>query len=109
MKNIKLNVNMSGECSYFILKGKRINLNKRWCKNATKSTQQLPMMGGTGICWPKEDMICWKGKKVKSAFFKVTFMYIYYMATHSSILDWKIPRTEAPCGLQSTGHSIGHH
>ena len=25
------------------------------------------------------------------------------MATHSSILTWKIPRTEEPCGLQSMG------
>ena len=25
------------------------------------------------------------------------------MATHSSILAWKIPRTEEPGGLQSTG------
>ena len=26
------------------------------------------------------------------------------MATHSSILAWKIPWTEAPGGLQSMGH-----
>ena len=25
------------------------------------------------------------------------------MATHSSILDWQIPWTEEPSGLQSTG------
>ena len=25
------------------------------------------------------------------------------MATHSSILDWEIPWTEEPCGLQSIG------
>ena len=25
------------------------------------------------------------------------------MATHCSIPAWKIPRTEEPCGLQSTG------
>ena len=25
------------------------------------------------------------------------------MGTHSSILAWRIPRTEGPCGLQSTG------
>ena len=30
------------------------------------------------------------------------------MATHSSILAWKIPQTEEPCGLQSTGlHRVG--
>ena len=29
------------------------------------------------------------------------------MATHSSILAWKIPWTEEPCGLQSMGsHSV---
>ena len=26
------------------------------------------------------------------------------MAAHSSILAWRIPWTEEPCGLQSTGH-----
>ena len=31
------------------------------------------------------------------------------MATHFSILAWKIPWTEEPGGLQSRGHkSIGH-
>ena len=31
------------------------------------------------------------------------------MATHSSILAWRIPRTEEPAGLQSIGSQrIGH-
>ena len=31
------------------------------------------------------------------------------MATHFSILDWKIPRTEEPAGLQSMGSQrVGH-
>ena len=31
------------------------------------------------------------------------------MATHSSILAWRIPRTEEPGGLQSTGSQrVGH-
>ena len=31
------------------------------------------------------------------------------MATHSSILAWRIPWTEEPCGLPSVGpKSIGH-
>ena len=30
------------------------------------------------------------------------------MATHSSILAWRIPGTEEPGGLQSTGSHIGH-
>ena len=31
------------------------------------------------------------------------------MATHSSILTWRIPWTEEPAGLQSIGlHRIGH-
>ena len=29
------------------------------------------------------------------------------MATHSSILAWRIPRTEEPGGLQSTGSQSG--
>ena len=32
------------------------------------------------------------------------------MATHSSILAWKIPWTEEPCGLQSMGlERVGHN
>ena len=31
------------------------------------------------------------------------------MATHSSILAWRIPRMEEPGGLQSMGsHGVGH-
>ena len=31
------------------------------------------------------------------------------MATHSSVLAWKIPRTEEPGGLPSMGsHRVGH-
>ena len=31
------------------------------------------------------------------------------MATHSSVLAWRIPWTEKPGGLQSMGsHSVGH-
>ena len=30
------------------------------------------------------------------------------MATHSSILAWKIPWTEEPGGLQSLGSRVGH-
>ena len=32
------------------------------------------------------------------------------MATHSSILAWRIPWAEEPCGLQSTGwQRVGHN
>ena len=31
------------------------------------------------------------------------------MATHSSILAWRIPRTEEPGGLQSMGLQRGRH
>ena len=31
------------------------------------------------------------------------------MATHSSILVWRIPRTEEPGGLQSIGSQIAGH
>ena len=30
------------------------------------------------------------------------------MATHSSILAWRIPWTGQPGGLQSWGHRVGH-
>ena len=31
------------------------------------------------------------------------------MATHSSILAWRIPWTEEPCGLQSMGSQRARH
>ena len=32
------------------------------------------------------------------------------MATHTSILAWRIPQTEEPCGLQSMGlQRVGHN
>ena len=31
------------------------------------------------------------------------------MATHSSILAWRIPWTEGPGGLQSTGRRVRHY
>ena len=31
------------------------------------------------------------------------------MATHSSIVDWRIPETEEPGGLQSIGSQRGRH
>ena len=31
----------------------------------------------------------------------------YKMATHSSILAWKIPWAEVPCGLQLIGQRVG--
>ena len=30
------------------------------------------------------------------------------MTAHSSILAWRIPWTEEPGGLQSTGRTVGH-
>ena len=31
------------------------------------------------------------------------------LTTHSRMLAWRIPRTEEPCGLQSTGSQrVGH-
>ena len=43
-----------------------------------------------------------------------TFTFLFHalekeMATHSSVLAWRIPGTEGPGGLQSMGlHRVGH-
>ena len=47
-------------------------------------------------------------------FFNLPFIYVIFlekeMATHFSILAWKIPWTEEPCGLQFTGSQrVGHN
>ena len=31
------------------------------------------------------------------------------MATHTSIIAWKIPWTEEPGGLHTRGHRVGHN
>ena len=49
-----------------------------------------------------------------SGVFKFTFTFHFYtlekeMATHSSVLAWRIPGTGEPGGLPSTGsHRVGH-
>ena len=54
---------------------------------------------------PPSDSLHLAGKE--AVFQSISFMFYYYlflekeMATHSSILAWRIPRTEEPDGLQS--------
>ena len=45
--------------------------------------------------------------------FTFTFTFHFHalekeMATHSSILAWRIPGTEEPSGLPSGSHRVGH-
>ena len=52
-----------------------------------QTVKRLPTMRDTGVQSLGREELLEKG-----------------MATHSSILAWKIPWTEGPGGLQSTGH-----
>ena len=55
----------------------------------------LSMNGASGIRLPVQEMWVWSlGQKDPQK---------EGMATHSSILDWRIPWTEEPGGLQSMG------
>ena len=39
----------------------------------------------------------------------MAFLLMHLMATHSSVLAWRIPRTGEPGGLLSMGsHRVGH-
>ena len=51
-------------------------------------------------------------EKIQDLEFHVIYSYKLEkeMATHSSVLDWKIPGTEEPGGLPSMGsHRVGHN
>ena len=51
-----------------------------------------------------------KGKEHKKCIYVNIYIYMKAMATHSSILAWKIPWTEEPGGLQSMGSlRVGHN
>ena len=56
----------------------------------------------------------WKVQRWGSGQSDFTFTFHFYalekqMATHSSVLAWKIPGTGAPGGLPSLGsHRVGH-
>ena len=59
-----------------------------------------------GFSWPDRYFKCWVSLVYKHRDFLV---YHRKMATHSSILAWRIPWTEEPGGLQSTGSQrVGH-
>ena len=51
-------------------------------------------------------------EKIQDLEFHVIYSYKLEkeMATHSSVLDWRIPGTEEPGGLPSMGsHRVGHN
>ena len=64
-----------------------------------------------GVAWQAADHEVTKSRTGQSDF---TFTFPFHalekeMATHSSVLAWKIPWTEEPGGLQSMGlQRIGH-
>ena len=66
-------------------------------KTASKTKRQP----GDGLLWGGEE-----------TFFNLTFHFHALekeMATHSSVLAWRIPGTGEPIGLPSTGsHRVGH-
>ena len=70
----------------------------------------------SGDYYPKNPVAKKKKKKERKVFYLSMFMKTVWrrkekaMATHSSTLAWKIPRTEEPGGLQSMGSlRVGHN
>ena len=59
---------------------------------AFRASLVVPAMQETGVRYPCQEDLLEKG-----------------MATHSSILTWRIPRTEKPSGLQSMGSQTVEH
>ena len=69
-----------------------LNLLFKWASLVAQTVKNLPAMQETWIRSPS-----WEDPLEKG------------MATHSSILAWRIPRTEEPGGLQSMGpQRVGH-
>ena len=66
-------------------------------QSQTRLSEMVKYLGLVGYCW----------------LFAISFTLLLYMekemATHSSILAWKIPWMEEPCRLQSMGSQrVGH-
>ena len=73
--------------------------------------------GGKNIQWNKDNLFnkwCWENWSTTSKRMKLEFIFHFHalekeMATHSSVLAWRIPRTGEPGGLPSMGsHRVGH-
>ena len=66
------------------------------------STKELMLLN----CGVGEDLrVPWTARKSNQSILKVE----KEMATHSSVLAWRIPGTEEPSGLPSMGlHRVGH-
>ena len=65
---------------------------------------------------PHSSTLAWKTRVMKSRtrLSGLTFTFHFHalekeMATHSSVLAWRIPGTGQPCGLPAMGlHRVGH-
>ena len=86
-----------------------------WVGKSPWRRERLP----TPVFWPREFhahlcMKCSFGisdflEEISSLSHSVVFLYFFEMATHSSVLAWRIPGTEEPSGLPSMGsHRVRH-
>ena len=77
--------------------------------HSTTLTQKIPWMEGPGRLHAVHGVA-----KSRARLSDFTFAFHFHalekeMATHSSILAWRIPETEEPSGLLSMGsHRVGH-
>ena len=64
---------------------------------------------GNNTLWLLKEEYTMLGKKVEKMNIHFFFLVEKEMATHSSILAWRIPWTEEPGGLKSMGSQrVGH-
>ena len=72
------------------------------------SCLETPMDGGAQ--WAAVHGIAKSGTRLSDFTFTFHFRALEKeMATHSSVLDWRIPGMGEPCGLPSMGsHRVGH-
>ena len=67
-------------------------VNSLWASQMAQWVKNLPAMQETQEIWVQ--FLGWEDPLEEST------------ATHSSILAWRIPRTEEPGGLRSIGHKV---
>ena len=69
----------------------------------------LPLGFPGGVCGKEPSCQCWIGKENEGLILRWEDPLEEGMATHFSILAWRIPWTEEPGGLQSIGSQrVGH-
>ena len=81
-------------------------------KKAVLSERRYEGYAKVKRCWRNQMVLCRSRNQTRPSDFTFTFHFHALekeMATHSSVLAWRIPRTGKPGGMPAMGsHRVGH-